>query len=186
MTIDPLVETTIRACVALLLASAARHKLRDAPAFRGTLAGYGLLPSSWTRAVAAAIPLLELAIAMWLASGVLRAPAAFSAAALLVVYAAAIAAGIARGRSGIDCGCAGPAARLPLGPALVVRNLVVASATLVVLLPVADRTLGILDLSAVAAAVAAMSASWLASERMLALAPRATALRAAMSHGGHA
>jgi hypothetical protein len=97
---------------------------------------------------------------------------------LMTVYAAAIATNIRRGRTEIDCGCSGPAARIPLQPALVVRNALLAGASLLVGVPASGRVLTALDLACIVFATIALAASWQASERLLALAPRAAAMRA--------
>ena len=107
--IDPVPRALLRAGLALLLLSAAVHKLRDARGFRAVLADYRLLPERLVPALAVALIGLECTVgASLLVPGAGPAPA-LAAAALLSVYAGAIAVNLARGRRHVSCGCAGPA-----------------------------------------------------------------------------
>ena len=179
--VDPVVQMTLRAALALLLASAAVHKLRDLTRFREVLGAYEILPRAMVSGAAVAVPALEATLAAAIASGVSSAAAGGSACVLMLAYAAAIFVNLRRGRSGIDCGCMGPGSRVPLGPGLVVRNLLLAATALLLVVPSSGRALLWLDLAGVAAATSALSACWLAGERMLALAPRVAELRRRMS-----
>ena len=128
--IDPLFGTAIAIGLACLLMSAARHKVASHAAFVAALGNYRLLPPWLVRPVAALLPVAEAALAIgWLAGGCDR-PAAAATAALLIVYAAALAANLLRGRRQIDCGCGLSGAAggdQPLSWWLVTRNLVLAS-----------------------------------------------------------
>jgi uncharacterized membrane protein YphA (DoxX/SURF4 family) len=151
--VDPALQMGLRLSLALVLATAARHKLRDAEAFRGALADYRLLPERWTPAAARALAAGELAVGVALLAPGLAAIAGLAAAALLLLYTGAIAINLGRGRRSIDCGCAGPGARRPLGPGLVARNAVLVVAAAACALPVAGRPLVWLDVVTVAAGV---------------------------------
>ncbi len=107
-----------------LFASSALHKLRTFTRFTGFVAGYRLIPAPLVRPASAAMVTLEVAAvpALFLPSS----PAAGLPAALLLLYAGAMGVNLLRGRSNIDCGCGG--APMPLSPALVVRNLLLAAA----------------------------------------------------------
>jgi hypothetical protein len=174
---DPALQLALRASLALLLAAAAWHKLGDLGRFRAVVAAYDLLPSSSVVAAATVAALVEAALAASLVFGVGVRFAGPGAAALMLVYAAAIFVNVRRGRTDIDCGCMGPASRVPLGPLLVARNLVLAGAAVLLALPVSARPLVWFDAVSVLATTAAMAASWLAGERLLALAPRMDAVR---------
>lgn len=178
---DPALQLALRAAFALLMATTAWHKLRDLAQFRAALTGYEILPPAVVANVAPMVAVLEmtLAVALWL--GVAVAPAGVATALLLLTYAAAISINIGRGRVEIDCGCMGPASRVPLSHRLVVRNLLLASLVLLLVVPVTPRALGWLDFSGVVAFTATLGACWLAGERMLALAPRAAMLRGKLS-----
>src|SRR4029453_3127867 len=166
---DPTIDLTLRAALGLLFVAAALHKLRDPRRFAATGADYRLLPEGLAGVAGALLVGAELAIAVAL---VLHRRAALAgAAALLVLYAGAMAINLVRGRRHIDCGCVGPAARRPIGGWLVVRNLVLAGVALAALAPVAPRPLLWIDGVTVAAATVALAACWAAMDRLLALAP---------------
>jgi hypothetical protein len=178
--VDPVVVAVLRGALALLFVVAAAHKLRDRGSFRTTLDAYAVLPVPLVGAIAALVPLLELAVAVLLvASRTLRWGVA-GAVALLGLYALAMAVNLRRGRRDLDCGCMGPATRSKIGPELVVRNVVLIAVALACLSPVTPRPLGWLDRATVPLALATVAALYAASERLLALAPSARALRAEM------
>jgi len=162
----------LRALLALLLAGGALAKLRDLSGFAAAVAGYRLLPAALAGPAAAGFVAAELALAagLWLAPR----PAGLGAAALLVLYGAAIAVNLARGRRDIDCGCGGPLGRQSLSEALVLRNLLLACAAMASALPVAPRALAWLDAFTLAAAIGAGAALYTASSALLA---RPAALR---------
>lgn len=175
---DPAIEYTLRFSFALLLAAAATHKLRDLSHFRATLVEYDILPPAVTAGTAVAIATLEAALAAMLAAGVAVPATAACVCALMLAYAGAISANVARGRTDLDCGCMGPAARVPVSPALAIRNLVLAAAAVLLLVPGSARAAHWIDVASALVATLALAASWLATEKMLALAPRAARLRA--------
>jgi hypothetical protein len=153
MSLDPALALVLRAGLALLFAATALAKLRDLAGFAAAVAGYRLLPERLARAAALGFVAVELVLAAGLCVPALHAFASLGAAALLVVYAAAIAWNLARGRRDIDCGCGGPFGRQTLSEGLVLRNLVLAAAALASALPEAERALGWLDLVTVLAAL---------------------------------
>jgi uncharacterized membrane protein YphA (DoxX/SURF4 family) len=103
--LDPALRAALRCALALLWLASAHHKLRDPARFRDALAGYRLVPAPLVRAVAAGIAALELALGLALLLPWAGPAPALATAALLALYAAAIAATLARGRRAIDCGC---------------------------------------------------------------------------------
>lgn len=139
--------------VALLLAVAGIDKLRHRDLLPGVIANYRLLPDALVTPAALALPVAELAVAAGLLLGL--APfAPLAAIALLLIFAAAMAINIGRGRRHIDCGCGHVALRQSLGWGQVLRNLALAAALLPALL-VGRAGLGTADLAvAVAAGVA--------------------------------
>ncbi|HEV7735399.1 MAG TPA: MauE/DoxX family redox-associated membrane protein [Candidatus Binatia bacterium] len=171
---DPTLHLTLRIALALLLAAAAAHKLRDRAAFQATLAAYQLIPASLAPVVIG----IELGVAVALCVPTFGNTGVLAAAALLLLYAIAIGVNLVRGRD-IDCGCAGPAARRPIGGGLVVRNVVLAVAALLGLAPLQPRPLVWMDAVTVVAAVLALSALYGAADHLLALAPTAARLRRA-------
>jgi hypothetical protein len=171
LSLDPVLRLLIRAGLALLFASAAAHKLRDLTAFRASLAAYELVPRTVVRGVSVLIAAGEGIVAgalLLLGSSALP---ALAAAALLGVYTSAIAINLMRGRRDIDCGCAGPMRRQPLGAGLVVRNLVLFSAAVVSALPADPRAFVWIDVFTVVSGLAASCLLYRAVETLLALAP---------------
>jgi hypothetical protein len=164
---DPVVGLVLRALLTGLLGGAALAKLRDPRGFASAVAGYRLLPAALAAPASAAFVAGELSIAAALWTP-LRAEAALGAAALLALYAAAIAVNLARGRREIDCGCGGPFGKQALSEALVLRNLAWAGAALASSLPEAARALAWLDLVTLAAAVSAGAALHAAASALLA------------------
>ena len=156
--VDPAIDLTVRAALALLFLVAAAHKLRDRAAFRATFAEYRILPE----AISTLVPLAELAVAVLLLVPAASALGEIGAAALLLLYGAAVGVNLARGRRHIDCGCAGPYARRPIGGGIVVRNALLAASAL-----------------AVSGAVLALAALYLATDRLMAHAPALARLREA-------
>lgn len=108
-------------------------KLRSRQVFPGVVANYRLLPEAMVPAVAATLPVAEVAVGLALIGGVRF--AAVPAGLLLLVFAAAMAINIGRGRSHIDCGCGRSELRQPLSRALVMRNIVLAGLLVPALLP---------------------------------------------------
>ncbi len=177
MTIDPAMLLVLRGALCALFVTTATHKLRDVGAFHAAVQGYRLLPQDWTLPAAAGLIAVEagLAVALWL-PGV--APvAALAAAALLLLYAAAIQVNLRRGRHHLDCGCSGAAQRQPIRAALVVRNAGLALAAVAAALPAGDRGLAWLDAVTIAGAVAVLALLYVAADGLLAGAPRLAHLR---------
>jgi uncharacterized membrane protein YphA (DoxX/SURF4 family) len=130
--------TAVRVATALMFFTAAVGKMRSWGTFEGVVANYRLLPDALNRVVAWALPPVELLLGCALMLGAPSAETA--AAALLCVFAAAMAINLQRGRTHIDCGCFDASLRQPLHWALVVRN-----ALLALLLIVAARSRNVDD-----------------------------------------
>ncbi|PPA03121.1 methylamine utilization protein MauE [Pseudomonas sp. MWU12-2312b] len=168
---DPIFIIASAVAIAVLLASAATHKVRAPARFARQLADYQLLPDSLVRPVARLIPLLELAIAFALLVPVSRGWAALSAGGLLALYAAAIGINLWRGRRDIDCGCAGPDQAQPLRPVLLLRNSVlVVLALLASVAPIA-RDMTLFDGFVTVAAAAVALLIYAAADGLLANSP---------------
>jgi hypothetical protein len=113
--------------VGLVFLFAAIGKLRHRDLLPGVIANYRLLPDVLVKPVALVLPVAELLVAAGLLLG--NQPAApLAAMALLLVFAAAMAINIRRGRRHIDCGCGHAGLRQDLGWAMVGRNLIMALA----------------------------------------------------------
>jgi uncharacterized membrane protein YphA (DoxX/SURF4 family) len=178
---------TLRFSFALLLGAAAIHKLRDLARFRATLAEYDVLPSGLVDGAAPILAILEATLAALLVAGVAVPAAASAVTALMLAYAAAIHTNVLRGRTDLDCGCMGPAARVPVSAALVLRNLALGAAAATLVVTASGRAASWPDVASALAATLALAASWQAGERLLALAPRAARLRSSsrQRHGSH-
>jgi len=168
---DPVIDITLRTCLALLIASAAWHKLSDRLRFAETLRAYELLPRWLVSPAASLLALLELSIAAGLLYPPSRELAALAAISLLSLYTGAIATNLLRGRQQIDCGCFASSRSAPLSSLLIVRNLILLSAAAVLLMPVQSRTLLWVDLFSVAAAVLTLSLLWAAAQHLAASGP---------------
>ena len=115
-----------RLVLALVLLVAAASKLLALDRFNRVVRSYALLPELAVAPVTFALPGAELALAVALLGGWSSRLVATCAVALLVVFAAAIAANVLR-RNTIDCGCGGWEGPTAVGWPLVARNLVLAS-----------------------------------------------------------
>jgi hypothetical protein len=174
--VDPALQWLARIALAFVLLRAAWHKTRDLGAFRSALTDYDLLPRAAVPAVASTLALLEgwAAVALWV-----PATAAFGAAlagGLLALYSGAIATNLLRGRSAIDCGCAGPAGGRPLGAGLLLRNAALIVVALAGAAPASARALEGVDVLTVALGAAGASLLYVASDLALGQAPRLRAL----------
>jgi hypothetical protein len=167
----------------IVFVEAGLAKLRHRDLVPGVVANYRLLPEAMVAPVAAALPLVELGLGLGLLASVLSGghlqALALPAAALFLLFAAAMAINIRRGRQAIDCGCGRSQLRQPLGWGLVLRNVVLAALVACHALPLAGgAAIAPLDLAlalvagttlfglfALFNALAALSASPLASGR---------------------
>ena len=119
------IALAIRVLVALIFLTAALGKSRHRLAFQGVVTNYRLLPEIAVPGFALLLPLVEATVA----AALLIAPAAapeVSAATLLILFAAAMAINIFRGRRHIDCGCFQSALKQTLSWTLVARNVALA------------------------------------------------------------
>lgn len=157
--LDPQLFRVLALSMGLLFLLAGLHKISDRQRFGGILADYQILPTAMVAPASLLIPLLELSIGFcWLLGALIlnRFPLSavnvlsLSSAALLSVYALAMAINLARGRSHIDCGCGfashrDTATSQHLGSGLVLRNCLLAALALSPLLEVSARELTLLD-----------------------------------------
>jgi uncharacterized membrane protein YphA (DoxX/SURF4 family) len=164
--LDPAIGFLLTSCCALLLASAALHKLRALPRFAALLRAYRVLPGAMTPP-AVLVPLLELTLTVALLVPLTRRAAAGAGAALLVVYAGAIALNLARGRRDLACGCGGPGDARPIAPWMVGRNLLLAALLGATLLPWQPRALLATDLLTIGGGVAVATLLYVSLEQLL-------------------
>lgn len=176
VTMDPLLDVTLRAALAAMLVWAAVHKLRDLRAFVSVIRGYEILPAGAARWFAPGFAALELLLAVALLWSPAQRIAGFALAALLASYTAAIHVNLRRGRR-VDCGCFGPARRQPLSEWLLLRNALLVGAAVVAGLPAGDRPLGAFDVFLAGVAVTTLALLWIATNQLLAQWPALAALR---------
>jgi hypothetical protein len=112
---------SIALAAALIVAAALKARAFSASA--SALETYGV-PAALRRPATFAVIALEVAVALALVAGV--SAAAYAGAALLLVFAAATGLALLRGKRGAPCGCFG--ARSRVGPAALVRDLLLAAA----------------------------------------------------------
>ena len=165
---DPVLHLLLRAGLAVLFASAAAHKLRDLPAFQVSLAAYELVPGAFVRILSVLLAAGEAMVAVALLGAGPSPWPPFAAAGLLLVYTSAIAINLLCGRRDIDCGCAGPRRRQPLGTGLVARNLVLLGAAVASALPATGRGLVWIDFVTLVSGLAASCLLYQAIDALLA------------------
>lgn len=141
---DPLAHLVVAVGLALLLLSAAVHKLTDFAAFRRILEDYEVMPS-WLVATAARVVVVAEIIlgTAWLVqfTSVL---VVGGTVLLLASYAGAMTLNLMRGRVHISCGCGGSDGQ-PLSWWMLPRNLLLIVAAMSAIVPVTDRNLGWVD-----------------------------------------
>ena len=97
--------SAMRVALGLLFLRTAWGKWRDLPAFGAIVRDYRLLPDGFTRPAASLLAGMEFLLGGLLLSGQLAALAGGLAAALLLLFAGAMAINLRRGRANISCGC---------------------------------------------------------------------------------
>lgn len=154
MTIDPFIAFALRGALAALMLAAAAHKLRDLAGFRRAVEDYRILPASALPAVVLLLPLAEGVAAIAILFG--STTGLIAVAGLLLLYAAAIAINLQRGRRAIDCGClAFGKTGQPIHTRMVVRNALLAMLSLgVAFAGIGDRPMLWLDWFGLTCAIA--------------------------------
>lgn len=122
-----LVMLALRWILAGVFLRSGLSKAGDLSEFRSAVGNYRLLPAVLVAPVAVTLPFAEIGGAVLLIAGVLPVIVAALLAALLVIFAVAIAANLARGRV-FDCGCGGNVAPQLISWRHVVTDLMLAVA----------------------------------------------------------
>lgn len=160
MQLDPVYALTIRLGFVLLFSGALVHKVAGWLSFESTvskyLAGLGVSRRSIVKPVAISVAVTEIGV---LASCVLQPGGSMAVAVsgLLVAYGTVMFINLVQGNVLLDCGCSWGSTRQPISYSLVVRNVVLALLALPLLLPVASRPLGALDMISAGAAAATVA-----------------------------
>lgn len=129
----PWVVLAARFSLAAVLAFAAIPKLGDAAAFARDIDNYHMIPVDWAAPLAVMMPPLEILVALALLSGIHARGAALISAGMMLVFAVAMAQAIARGID-LDCGCFGSALAMHVSGWSILRNVVLASLSLPIVL----------------------------------------------------
>lgn len=122
--LTPFVEAATMVCgpaIGFVLAGATWHKLFEPTQFRATIAEYRIMPPAIAPLAARAIVFAEGLVAAALLVSPWPGIAGLAAAALLLVYTAAIGVNLVRGRIDLECGCGFEPSTISLGK--VVANL---------------------------------------------------------------
>ncbi len=165
--LDPVFDIALRGTLAAILLAAAWHKLRDPIGFWQAVAGYRIVPDALTQSVARIIPMVEIAIAISLLAFIPTAMPAIAAAFLWLAYAGAIALNLLRDRTELDCGCGGISADQKIHWGLVVRNGVLLTGTLSLLLPTSARVFTWFDYAAAGFATLILLLIYATAEHLL-------------------
>lgn len=138
ISLDPGAVLALRLGIAAIFAGALLHKFGRWQAFAGIISSYLADTPLQSRLAAGLVACLVVAAeGMAVVSALLPGMAStLPAAALLLIYAAAMQFNIARG-NGLDCGCSWGAARQPISGRLVTRNLALAAGAFLATLPAA-------------------------------------------------
>ena len=178
LTVDPGIGYVLAGAFALLFAQATLHKWQRVAEFRAVIANYRLAPRALEPVLALLIPALETGVAALLLPPQTRIIAAVVAMLLLAGYGAGIAINLGRGRRDVDCGCAGPADRRPIGGWMVWRNLLLVALLAALALPSADRGLEFADALTILGGIAVAALLYTAIDQLYAqVVPRGAALR---------
>lgn len=177
---DTVVSHALGAALSVLLLVGAWSKLRDLGLFRANVENYQLLPEALVAPAALGLALWEAAAGL----AVLLAPTSpltlAAAGALLLLVTGAVAINVARGRTHIDCGCAGlsgHSGEQQLSWALVVRNALLLAALVIATSAHAERTLVWVDYLSVAGATLALLGLYVAAGQLLVNHPRLQAIK---------
>jgi len=163
--LDPVVSALIALSGVLLFGSAVFTKIRAPSLFLTTLKEYRIVPSASVRLIGGLIGGAEFAVTAGLLWPDTRPVSAFTGAALLLLYAGAIGVNLSRGRRDMDCGC-GLQPRTISGW-MVVRNVFLAAALLLLLIPESHRGFRLMDLATIAGGLIVTSLLYASADLLL-------------------
>jgi len=166
--VDPLLGQVARLFLAGLLLTSAIHKARTLRAFTGIVAAYRLLPAGFIRPVSASLPLVEMVAAAALLVPATGGFGARMAAALFLLFFAAVTINLGRGRTTIDCGCTLARGGGGLTVWHLVRLALLIGMTAVAGMANDDRLQSLFDYVNAVAAVTSLAILYLAADALLA------------------
>lgn len=123
MTVPHLLTWSIRLILAGVFLFAAYGKLLEPGTFAESIENYRIVPEGWAVWMALYLPPLEVAAALGLLTPWLRRGSALVCAAMLGVFAIAMASAKLRGID-LDCGCFGAETQATVGAQTIARNVV--------------------------------------------------------------
>ncbi|MEP7245739.1 MAG: MauE/DoxX family redox-associated membrane protein [Gammaproteobacteria bacterium] len=163
--LDPVVSALIALSGVLLFGSAVFTKMRAPSLFLATLKEYRIVPTISVRLVGGLIGAAEFAVSAGLLWPATRPVSGFAGAGLLLLYSGAIAVNLSRGRRDMDCGC-GLQPRT-IGSWMVVRNIFLAAALLLLLIPELHRGFRLMDLATIAGGLIVTSLLYASADLLL-------------------
>lgn len=166
--LDPVYSLTIAILIAFVFAAAGIHKTLNFSHHAGVVADYRVVPALVVPLLAPLIIVLEFAVVVLVLIPETRSAGVILTASLLSIYIFSIALNLVRGRTFIDCGCSWGSQGHQISAWLIVRNLLMVIVTLIAILPVADRSLQLLDWVLAAFAGTAMIAIYLIGDLLIA------------------
>lgn len=141
MMIDQGIQFAVAIFLLLFFAGSAYHKLQNFSGFKGTMEGYGIVPSTLVSPIAAILVAAEFAAALLAVLPGYQSVGALVAIALLGMYALVMGIAMMRGLTGVDCGCSwgGSKESAPLSAPLIARNFVLILLAALAVMPGAMR-----------------------------------------------
>jgi len=161
MSIDPVPQLTAALALAMVFGGGAASKMSAWAELEGVVRNFRILPGTLVPLVQWTLPPVELLLAVGVLVPATRAVSAAGMAALLALFAGAIALNVLRGRVDIDCGCFRSALRQNLSWWLVLRNGLLMALAAACLLPGTGRELGWADTFVVVMAACSLFAAYL-------------------------
>ena len=167
MNLDPLIYLSLAYFLSALLLIAASHKLVDLGRFAQALSDYRLLSSLPLRVAVVVLPLVELCCALALLLPLTQPLGGLICALIFSLYFCAIAINVARGHTSVDCGCSLFSKEAPLSAWHLLRNALLIVIASLLLLDSPARSLGVLDVLQILAAVSSLLLLYFSAETLL-------------------
>jgi hypothetical protein len=161
--IDPVLQLAAALTLALVFGVGAVSKMTAWAELEGVVQNFRIVPAGLAPLVARLLPPAELMLAVLVLFPPTRALAGWGMAALLVLFAGAIALNLLRGRVDIDCGCFRSALRQNLSGWLLLRNGLLTGLALACVPTASGRALGWADLFVAVAAAAVLFLAYLST-----------------------
>lgn len=166
--LDPVYSLIVAILVAFVFAHAATHKVMDYTRHVAIVADYQVMPAQFVQLLAPLVIILEFAAAILVLLPVTRPMGLILAAGLLIAYLFSIGLNLLHGRTSIDCGCGWGSQKHPISGWLLIRNLLFIAAILSAFLPLANRSLHLMDWVLVAFASSAVIAVYYIGDLLIA------------------